>query len=165
MKELWKIWTGGYCHKTGKFHESIIHAAIFPIKTLSLVVTTVLHVRFGRVLKLYQILLAKTQPKGKPGTNTARIEQKQKWEKMSADLLELEVELVYTGSVFIDFQNLIDRLKAVLSEDWQALDDIAKGSDNSTKKKLNAEVGKCESAVCCVTKYDVIISWVMCTTC
>ena len=25
---------GGNCHKTGKFHESIIHTAIFPIKTL-----------------------------------------------------------------------------------------------------------------------------------
>ena len=26
---------GGDCHKTGKFHESIIHAAIFLIETLS----------------------------------------------------------------------------------------------------------------------------------
>ena len=156
---------GGDCHKTGKFHESIIHAAIFPIKTLSQVVTPVLHIRLGTVLKLYQILLSKTQQKDKPGTNTARIEQEQKWEKTSADLLQLEVELVDTGSVFIDFQNLIDRLKAVSSEDWQTLDDIAKGSDNSTKKKLNTELGKCESVVCCVTKYDVNISWVMCTTC
>ena len=40
---------------------------------------------------------------------------------MSADLLQLEVELVDTGSAFIDFQNLIDRLKAVSSEDWQDL--------------------------------------------
>ena len=156
---------GGDCHKTGKFHESIIHAAIFPIKTLSQVVTPVLHIRLGTVLKLYQILLSKTQQKDKPGTNTARIEQEQKWEKTSADLLQLEVELVDTGSVFIDFQNLIDRLKAVSSEDWQTLDDIAKGSDNSTKKKLNTELGKCESVVCCVTKYDVNISWVMCTKC
>ena len=60
-------------------------------------------------------MLAKTQEKDKPGTNAARIEQEQKWERMSADLLELEVELVNTGTVFIDFQNLIDRLKAVLS--------------------------------------------------
>ena len=156
---------GGDCHKTGKFHESIIHAAIFPIKTLSQVVTPVLHIRLGTVLKLYQILLAKTQEKDKPGTNAARTEQEQKWERMSADLLELEVELVNTGSVFIDFQNLIDRLKAVLSEDWQTLDDIAKGSDNSTKKKLNTEEEKCASVVCCVTKYDVNISWVMCTKC
>ena len=108
---------GGDCHKTGKFHESIIHAAIFPIKTLSQVVTPVLHIRLGTVLKLYQILLSKTQQKDKPGTNTARIEQEQKWEKMSADLLQLEVELVDTGSVFINFQNLIDSLKAVSSED------------------------------------------------
>ena len=84
---------------------------------------------------------------------------------MSADLLELEAELANTGSVFIDFQNLIDRLKAVLSEDWQTLDDIVKGSDNSTKKKLNTEEEKCASVVCCVTKYDVNISWVMCTEC
>ena len=71
---------------------------------------------------------------------------------MSADLLQLEVELVDTGSVFNNFQNLIDHLKAVSSEDWQTLDDIAKGSDNSTKKKLHTELGKCESVVCCVTK-------------
>ena len=152
-----------YCHETGKFHESIIHEAIFPIKTLSQVVTSVLHIRLGTVVKLYQILLSKTQQKDKPRTNTARIEQEQKWDKMSADLLQLE--LVDTGSVFIDFQNLIDRLKDVLSEDWQILDDITKGSDNSTKKKLNTEVGNCESVVCCVTKNDVSISWVMCTTC
>ena len=53
----------------------------------------------------------------------------------------------------------------MLSEDWQTLDDIAKRSDNSTKKKLNTEVGKCKSVVCCETKYDVNISWVMHTTC
>ena len=88
------------CHKTGKFHESIIHAAIFPIKTLFQVVTPALNIRLGTVLKLYQILLSKTQEKDKPGTNTVRIEQEQKWEKMSADLLQLEVELVDTGSVF-----------------------------------------------------------------
>ena len=40
---------------------------------------------------------------------------------MSADLLELEVEHVDTGYVFIDFQNLIDRFKTVSSEDWQTL--------------------------------------------
>ena len=108
---------GGDCHKTGKFHGSIIHAAMFPIKTLSQVVTPVLHIRLGTILKLYQILLAKTQQKGKPGTSTARTKKKKKWERMSADLLELEVKLVNTDSVFSDFQNSMDRLKAVLSED------------------------------------------------
>ena len=29
-------------------------------------------------------------------------------------------------------QHLIDHLKAALSVDWQTLDDIARGSDNST---------------------------------
>ena len=43
---------GGDCHKTGKFHGSIIHAAMFPIKTLSQVVTPVLHIRLGTILKL-----------------------------------------------------------------------------------------------------------------
>ena len=36
--------------------------------------------------------------------NNARTGQEQKWERMSTDLLELEVELVNTGN----FQNLID---------------------------------------------------------
>ena len=70
---------------------------------------------------------------------------------MSADLLELEDKLVNTGSVFIDSQNLIECFKAVLSEDWKTLHDIATGSDNSTKKKLNTEKDKCLSAVRCIT--------------
>ena len=97
-------------------------------------------------------MLTKTQQKDKSGTNSAIIKQEQKWERMSADLLELEAWLVNTGSVFIDFQNLIDLLKVVLSGDWQTLDDIAKESDNSTKKKLNTEEEKCASVVCCVKK-------------
>ena len=68
------------------FYESIIYPAIFPIKTLSQVVIRVLRIRLGTVLKLYQILLAKTQQKDKAGTNTARIELEQKWKKMRADL-------------------------------------------------------------------------------
>ena len=55
---------------------------------------------------------------------------------MSADLVEQEVELVNSGSVFIDFQNIIDCLKAVLSEYWHILDAIAKGSNIGRKKKL-----------------------------
>ena len=64
----------------------------------------------------------------------------------------LKVELVNVGSVFVNFQNLIERFKAVLSEDWQILDDITKGSDSSTNKKLNTEVGMCEYVVYCVPK-------------
>ena len=90
-------------NKIGKSQGSIFHAAIFLIKTPSQVVTPVLHMRLGTVLKLYQFLLTKTQQKGKPGTNTARIEQEQKWKRISADLSELGVELVNTGNVFIDF--------------------------------------------------------------
>ena len=118
---------GGDYHKIRKFYESIIHAAIFQKRMLFQVVTPVLHIRLGTVLKLYQTLLTKTQQKDKPRTNTARIKQQQKWEKMSADLLELKVELVNVSSFFINFQNLIERFKAVLSEDWQILDDITKG--------------------------------------
>ena len=60
----------------------------------------------------------------------------------------------------LDFQNLIDCLKALLSEDWQT-DHINKGSDNSTKKKLNTEEEKSVSVTCCGTKYDVNIRWVI----
>ena len=55
---------------------------------------------------------------------------------MSAVLVEQEVELVNSGSVFIDFQNIIGCLRAVLSEYWQILDAIAKGSNIGRKKKL-----------------------------
>ena len=122
---------GGDYPKTGKFHESIIHAAIYKKKLLSEVVTPVLHIRLGTVLKLYQILPTKTQQKDTSGKNTARIEKEQ-WERMSANFLELEVENVNDGSVFIDSQHLIDHLKAALSVDWQTLDDIVRGLENST---------------------------------
>ena len=109
-------------------------------------------------MKLYQMLLAKTQQKGtNTGTNTAIIEQEQKLERMRADLLELEVELVYTGSAFTDFRNIIDCLKAVLSGDWQTLDARSNGSDNSTKKKLNTEKEKWAPLLCCIIIYNVNI--------
>ena len=74
---------------------------------------------------------------------------------MSAGLLELQVELLNSGSVFIDFENIIDCLKAVLSGDWKTLDAIAKGSDNSTKKKLNTEEEKCVPVVYCIIRNNV----------
>ena len=63
------------------------------------------------------------------------MEQEQKQERKNIDFLELQVEVVNTGRALSDFQTLIDCLKAVLFEDWQTLDDINKGSDNSTRKK------------------------------
>ena len=74
-----------------------------------------MHRRLGTVLKLYQLLLAETQQKDKTGTDMAMIEQDEKWERMSGDLLELEVELINTSSVFIDFKYLIECLKTALS--------------------------------------------------
>ena len=49
-------------------------------------------------------------------------------------LAQLKVELLNTGSHFVDFQNLIDFLKAVLSEHWQTLHDLGRRSENSTKE-------------------------------
>ena len=129
--EMFADTAGGDYPKTGKFHESIIHAAIYKKKLLSEVVTPVLHIRLGTVLKLYQILPTHTQQKAPSGKNTARIEKEQ-GERMSANFLELEVENVNDGSVFIDSQHLIDHLKAALSVDWQTLDDIVRGLENST---------------------------------
>ena len=84
---------------------------------------------------------------------------------MSADLSKLELELVNTNSVFIDLEDLIDFLKAVLSADWKRLHDIAPGSDNNTKEKLNTEKDKCLSAVRRITKYDGNIRWATLTEC
>ena len=85
------------------------------------------------------------------------IEQNKTPERTNADLLELKVELVNTGSAFIDFQNIIDCLKAVLSGDWQTLDAIAKGSDNGTRNKLNTEEEKCGAVVYCIIISNVNI--------
>ena len=46
---------GGDCHKTRKFHGSIIHAAIFPIKTLCQIVTPVLLIRLRDSFKTLPI--------------------------------------------------------------------------------------------------------------
>ena len=76
--EMFADSAGGDYPKAGKFHESIIHAAIYKKKLLSEVVTPVLHIRLGTVLKLYQILPTKTQQKDTSRKNTAKIEQEQK---------------------------------------------------------------------------------------
>ena len=101
---------------------------------MSQVVPPVLHMKLGTVLKLYQILLSKTKEKDFTETTTARADQEKEWESMSMSLLEKEAELVHTGCVFVDLENLKDQFQAVFSEDWQKLDDIAKRSDNSLKK-------------------------------
>ena len=58
--EMFADTAGGDYPKTGKFHESIIHAGIYKKKLLSEVATPILHIRLGTVLKLYQILPSKT---------------------------------------------------------------------------------------------------------
>ena len=154
--------TGGL-HKRGKFHESIISRALFPIKSLSPVVPPVLYIKLGIVLKLYQILLSITQQKDNIETSTVRADQEEKWECESEKLLEKEAELLYSGCIFIDFENLKDRFEARLSEDWPTLDNIAKNSYNKPNKKSENE--RCKSVVCCISKYDSNINWIECIKC
>ena len=65
------------------------------------------------------------------------------------------------NNIWIKFYIGILAIFGNFKSNFRLIDDIAKGSDNSTNKKLNTEVRKCESVVCCITKYDVNISWVM----
>ena len=104
---------GGDLHKIRKCHESVTGKAIFPPSSLSPVVTPVLHVRLGTVLKFYQILLTKTQEKNSTETNSARAYQKEEWESKSEQLLIKEAELVNSGAAFVDLENLMDCLKTV----------------------------------------------------
>ena len=76
----------GGLQKRGKFHESIISRALFPIKSFSHVVHPVHHIKLGIVLKLYQILLFKTQQKDNIETSTARADQKENRECESEKL-------------------------------------------------------------------------------
>ena len=142
----------GGLHKREKFHESIIGSPLFPIKSLSHVVPSVLHIGLGIVLKLYQILLSKTQEKDNIETSTARADQQEKWEHESEKLLEKEAQLLHSGFVFIDFENLKDRFEAKLSKDWSMIDDIAKRS--YSKPNTESENEQCKSAICCISKYD-----------
>ena len=52
---------GGGLHKRGKFHGSVINRPLLPIKSLSQVVSPILHIKLGIVLKFYKILLSKTE--------------------------------------------------------------------------------------------------------
>ena len=74
--------TGGL-YKRGKFHKSIISRPLFPIESLPYVVPAVLHIKLTLALKLYQILLSKTQEKYKIETSTARADQEEKWKCQS----------------------------------------------------------------------------------
>ena len=117
----------------------------------------------GIVLKLYQILLSKTQEKDNIETSTDRADQEEKWECESEKLLEKEAELLHSGCVFIDFENLKDRFQGKLSEDWSMIVDIAKRSYNKPNKDFENE--RCKSVVCCVSKYDSNINWIECSKC
>ena len=130
---------------------------------MSHVVPPVLHIKLGIVLKLYQILLSKTQEKDNIETSTARADQEEKWECESEKLLEKEAELLHSGCVFIDFENLKDRFEAKLSKDWSKIDDIAQRSYNKPNKESENE--QCKSVACCISKYDLNINWTECVKC
>ena len=153
---------GGH-HKRGKSHESITSRPLFPIQKLSHVVPSALHIKLGIVLKLYQILLSKTQQKDNIETSTARVDQEKKWECESEKLLEKEAELLHSGCVFIGLKNLKDHFETRLSEDWLALDNISKRSYNKPNKETENE--ECKSVVCYISKYDSNINWMECVKC
>ena len=67
----------GGLHKRETFHESTISRLLFPIKPLSHVLSCALHIKLGIVLKLYQILLSKTQQKDNIEASTARADQEE----------------------------------------------------------------------------------------
>ena len=76
---------------------------LFSIKSLSHVVPPVLHINLGIVLKLYQVLVSKTQEKNietRIETSTAKADQEEKWECENQKLLEKEVELLRSGCAF-----------------------------------------------------------------
>ena len=108
---------GGDLHKTGKYHESVTGKVIFPLNSLSQVVTLVLHIMLGTVLKFSQILLTKTQEKDSTEPNSARADQEEVWKSKSEQLLIKEAEPVDSGTAFVDLENLMDHLKAVQSKD------------------------------------------------
>ena len=87
---------GGGLHKRGKFHESVISRPLFPIKSLSHIVPPILHIKLGIVLKLYQILLSKTQENDNVET-TGRAGQEKKLECKSEKLLQKVAELLRSG--------------------------------------------------------------------
>ena len=179
---------GHHCQETGKFHELIIHAAIFPIKTVWGCHCPPPHKignRFEALPNFAGQNTIKKQPwnkhchnrtgtkMGKNECRSFRIRSRTcniwmclHWFLKFNWLLEgCVIWRLANTSVFIAFQNLIDCIKAVLPGDWQTLDVISKGSDNGTKKKLNTKEEKCAPIVCCIIKYNVNIRWVDCTEC
>ena len=101
---------GGDLHKRGKYHELVTGNVIFPLKSLSQVVTPVLHIRLKGVLKFYQILLTKSQENDSTETNSVKADQEEVWESKSGQLLIKEAELVNSGTASVDLENLKDRL-------------------------------------------------------
>ena len=65
---------------------------------MSHVAPPVLLIKVGIVLKLYQILLSKTEEKDSIERSTARADQEKKWECESEKLLEKEAELLHLAA-------------------------------------------------------------------
>ena len=139
-------------HENGKYHHSVVGPMMFPLKDIDQVVPATLHIMLGVVLVMYNLLLKECKRKE---------EINDKWEALSLELLNVELNLRQHAVNISTMINRMNRFEAVVRGD-QA-ENIRLAMSRKSKKKTVGE--KCESDCCFVTDYDYNVELVSCSNC
>ena len=109
----------GDMRKNGSKHYSVIAPMLFPLKSLDQVVPSVLNIKLGIVLLLYNLLLQKCKEidmeenAEKLSANQQKIDEE--WEIVSIELAQNNKSLQQHSEHVIEMENFINQHKAALS--------------------------------------------------
>ena len=141
----------GDMRKNGSKHCSVIAPMLFPLKSLDQVVPSVLHIKLGIVLLLYNLLLQKCREIDMEENSEKLSADQQKineeWEIASLELAQNNESLQQHSGNVVEMENIINQDKAALSGN------LENQSDN-----------KCDAINCFSTNIDSV-NLVSCDTC
>ena len=157
--------------ENGKYHYSVIENMLVPLKSLANVVPPGLHIMFGIVLNIYNMILTECRKLDElDGSDEVAAEEKEilsnEWEVKSIELENKLQQLTEIGEAVVDLENRYARISAIVSGDVKRNSELAKlselGKKGSRKKRT---LDKCKSAYCCITTSDENVNWVLCDSC
>ena len=157
---------GGINRKTGKEHNSIIDAMLFPLKSLDDVVPPILHIFLGGTLRLWEFaeeFAIEQDTKTKRKQNKDTKVQKKNYNELMKKKADIETCISSFSSEIVDIKNFYERLES-LEKDPKRKDIDTLSLTVSTNHKKGKEVlrSECSSDKCIVSQYDANRSWVEC---
>ena len=142
---------------------------LFPILFMDNVIPPVLHILLIIALIFFNLLESQVKELndasgkgGKGGKDTKN--KRDELQKRTTILSFFETKIKSEAMQFVDFFNVLERLKAKLSGNEEDIDSIASSSDKTRPAKAENNE-KLDSVLCLISKYDANIAWLLCTTC